>query len=720
MKGCFVRFLRFVALLLTVALAYSAQLILHPPLLSTSASFLPPQFQELIPDLSRLRALVAGDLRDVAFFVMALAAVSFGHLTAPWALTEPPLSAAPTALFLPGTRRRQRVSWFVISSSLLPTLAAGLLFRAQALNDPTAVLPETTATIALIVAWVQLPPPLLSLVQQTPWLPIALWVGGLFLFIVGCALFPWVASAREAAEATATPPSVKQTMASWPLLLLLLFLATLLYSWRLLSVPPTVDIQVAEVGLVANQWLRNGEIFFLWTGYALEPGLQVAGLAATVPALLLQVTNDLLLSIRLTGIGAALLTLIATWLLGTELFRRVPGRLSSELGEDHGQWPALLATLLVTFMVAMLLFSRLPSLLETVAWGSLGGWALLRGLRTGDRLAVGLSSVLIGLSAVLYTPGWTFVLMAFSWWLAYWVLQAGWLPHRLQPQGTASCLRGDFFLWLLGFVPTLGVRWVAFGQWLPLLQGNWRAHWQPTLLAFGQQGDLSQLGGLNIPLLHDLVAPLFVLAVGALYFNLDRRVGWMLLTWLGSGLLYAMLLTPTTPIWPAFAPLLPAIGLALAFGLDRLRITILKSVGRWTHNLLSYLILGLILWVGLNNVVKYYDFAQQQADPISALGHELRIISDQPNIFVIASPVLSYDAPQLRFLTNDWMMIARTAVTFGEGVPENAPAGTVILLTPSQAALLPALQARYPSGSLLVRRDHLANPLLYRYTVSTE
>jgi len=139
-----VRLLRFLALILVVAIAYSAQFILHPPPLSPPDLLLPPQFYALLPDLSHLRALLTGDIRDVAFFLTALAAVTFGLLTAPWSLTEPALSTTPALVGTGRSRRRQWFAWILVIFALLLTIAAGLLFSVR-----IATYPDTTAATML-------------------------------------------------------------------------------------------------------------------------------------------------------------------------------------------------------------------------------------------------------------------------------------------------------------------------------------------------------------------------------------------------------------------------------------------------------------------------------------------------------------------------------------------------------------------------------------------
>lgn len=709
------RFLRFLALLLVVVLAYSAQFVLHPPTVTTSTAVLPPPLNDLLPDISRLRALFAGDLRDLAFFVMAFAAVTFGLLAAPWSLTESPLAAVPAKFVLPSMRRRQRLSWLLVIGAILLAVGASVLFWTQFLTEPKRM---PAALINSVYALPTAFPILVTLLTRAPWLTAVVWVVSLLLFLMGCGLFPW----RFQPETTvnlAPSGTTPRAPAYWPRLLLILLVAGLWYSWRLTTVPPLLPERVAQLGLGAKDWLQKGDpAFFSMAPVGLE--FDSTGLATAMPAFFFWLTHDLLLSVRLAGLWGALLTISATWLLGTELFRR-PAYGNPATAEDQGQRPAFLAAILVMTTMATILFSRLPVLLEMVGWGCLGCWALLRGLRTGDRLAVGLSGILISLSALLYTPGLVFLITALCWWAGYRFVQSGWLPHRLQVELPTARFRGYFGLWVSGLwvmaAPTLGARWFGQQQWLPWLPGNLMTNWQPTLLALFQPGDQSGLGGLALPFLHGLLAPLLFLAFGALCFNFDRRITWLLLTWLATALLGAMLLPATVPNWPALLPSVPAFGLLLAFGLDRLRVTVLQSAGAWSSHLFNYLLLGLLLWVGINNGIEHYHVAQQRVDPLSALGQELQILPADRPVVIVSSAGLHSDAPQLRFFTNDWQRPPLAKVAFYTTLPATLPPGAVVLLAPADAALLAQLQLRYPTGTLLVRRDHLVNLLLYRYTL---
>lgn len=715
------RILRFIALLLVVVVAYGAQFILHPPLLTTSSSHFPIQLSTLLPDLACLRAFVAGDLRDLALLLLAIATLTFGLLTVPWPLTTSPLATVSALFAVPATRRRQRLAWFLVIVAVVLVSSATLLVRLQSAAEATA-----GEALTAVGAPAFVPSMLVDLATDIPWLPELFWAGGLLLFFLGCGLFPWRFAQDELTERSASGSQAKATAVAWGRVLLLGIAAALLYGWRLLALPLLIQPDVAQVALWASDWGRQGATdLFGRTALLLEPGLYLSSLGGAVTALFFGVTQDLLLSVRLTGFLFALVTIGATWLLGMELFHRAPAQQPTGAGTvDQGQWPAFIAAILVMTTAAMLLFSRFPVFLEMVGWGCLGCWALLRGLRTGDRLAVGVSGVLLALSALLYSPGIAFLLTALCWWVGYGIVQTGWLPHHLQPTLAGSRFRGYFLLWLVGVcmtaAPTVTGHW--FGQTPgPLLwQGNLALHWQPILLAFAQPGDRSHLGGLATSLFHPLLTPLLCLAVGALGFNFDRRSAWCLLTWVAAGLLCAMVLPTNAPTWPALLPVVPATGLILAFGLDRLRSTLLQSAGSWSRNLFNYLLLGLLVWIGVQNGVTYYDFAQQQVDQVSAIGYELRTMTAGQPVIVVGLPATTADTPQVRFFTNDWRRPTRTTVVFTESLPAELPNDAIVLLTPSETALatIAQLQSRYPDGTLVVRRDHRVNLLLYRYSLA--
>jgi hypothetical protein len=383
---------------------------------------------------------------------------------------------------------------------------------------------------------------------------------------------------------------------------------------------------------------------------------------------------------------------------------------------------AISATWLVIFNIALFTFSRHPILLEATAWGTLGCWALLRGMRMADRLAIGLSGVLMGLSYLFHGGALVFVLTALLWWLGFGAAQHGLLPHRARSQHTGR-LAALFTLWLLGFLvitaPMLGIRGQEVVQWLSQVPPS-PASALTALLA----SVAPPVAIYPAPLYNVVLLPFLPLTLGLLLFNLDRRQGWMIVTWLSSALLVAAYLQPSYLRWEMLLPLVPAVALALAFTLDRLRVTLIRVGGGWIQQFLTYALLGLLLWVGFQNVTTYYAFALRQREPISTLGYALRALpATQPVIVQLApdgAPLTDEAAAALlplRFLTNDILDAATSQIQFVAELPAALAPGTVVLLSPDDQATLATLRSRYPTGTTVVHRDVQANPLLTLYAV---
>ncbi len=136
--------------------------------------------------------------------------------------------------------------------------------------------------------------------------------------------------------------------------------------------PVQIDDAIAQIGLQA-QAIATGTETHLFS--AMQG--QINPLALTPTALVIWLSGDPLLGTHVAGIFAGLLTVVATWLLGAELFRRTPvWGYFGECMEDNGKWLALMAALIVAATYGVLQFSRLPVYLEPVGWGCLarGRW----------------------------------------------------------------------------------------------------------------------------------------------------------------------------------------------------------------------------------------------------------------------------------------------------------------------------------------------------------
>lgn len=694
----FVRFFRFVGLVATVLVAYSAFLWLNPTTLAALPSAGPFAFlatlAPLLYEFTRYTPLAIG-----------LASVTFGVLTAPWPLPRrlPPIEQRQTAT-------RQTTHW------------AGRLFL---------LLAVAVISGALALRWWRGHE---DLVIHT------LWAVGILVYLLACS--------RLGAAPRVKPPKGQPAERHWPAVLLILLAALFYGSWQLTTLPLQVDEASVHAGrqALALAQAPAPELFVTQAAEAtpVTPTTVSATLALAPAALLVWLNGDLLLGMRLLGLGSFLLFGLSVWLVSRELFRRAARSLPevtfvdglgmiSHPQEDDGSTPARVAMVFALTSSIPLLLSRHPFLLAGLAVGMIGCWALLRAWATFDRLALGLSGVLFGFAVVWHFSNWSLVGVAFVWWLGVAVANQGWLPHRVRwtalmraaNQGQRPFRFADFLLWLIG----IGAVLALFGFELQPLGPTLGALFTPnvtqqvTLLiraVVGLDASLAippLLAAAGALLLHRWLIPLLVLAIGSLCFNLDRKQGWMILSWLAVTLLWAGAVAAEQSETAMVLPLAPPLAVALAFALDRLRVTLLRAGGGWLSQFWSYGVLGLVLWIAFQNGLTHYTTALHQADPISALGQRLRQYTDDATVVVIdPDQQLQTDAAiaQLQVLTAGVGKAFATVAVYAD-VPTDLQAGTTVILLGNEAWVAPAIRAQYPQATQTVQRAINANPLLYIY-----
>jgi hypothetical protein len=333
-------------------------------------------------------------------------------------------------------------------------------------------------------------------------------------------------------------------------------------------------------------------------------------------------------------------------------------------------------------------------------------------------LAFGLSGLLAGLAALLYQSGLVFALIVPLWWVGVWLLQPAWFWR------TRATLRSPGLVWLGGFFVTLSP---LLAVWLRA-PGLLAARVQPAIFqnlgqvvsVFNPAADQITRSGYPGGSLAVLVAPLWILAIGALLLNLDRLVGWMLFTWCAVGLLVGSALATQTPDWPVLLPLLPALALTIALTLDRIRVTLVETAGVWLVQATTYLAISLVLWSGLATWTDYVQWAQANGDAASYTGRALRTLPPGRTPVLLLgqngeqidsnSPVVHFfrgeqtpDRPQVAFSVDDW--------------PPSLPPTSTLLIQPQDAGVLGEIEMRFPGGTLTVERDLHANPILYLYAL---
>ncbi len=518
----------------------------------------------------------------------------------------------------------------------------------------------------------------------------------------------------------------------WPYLVLILLAAAGLYWFRIPELPARVDLPTAGAGIAARAWM-DGNV----TGFFVRDPV-----ARPLPTLLVTSgvlwLDDSLWGVRLAGVVGALATIGAVWLLGCELFRRVPAyELYGEVVEDDGRWMALLAALTLATSVVLYQFGRVPVQLEPVALGAVGLWALLRGLRLERTVLLAVSAGAVGWAALYGPVGWVFVAAALWTWLGV----ALWEPAWLQGKSVAPHAGGDpvrvqqgvgrmgFALWLGGLLLTTAPLLAA---WLtdPTVRFAPWAWWgmagaspssrldrlTVTLLTFVQPDGVV---GFNAHFVHSLLMPVLVLGLGALILAIDSVMGWSLVTWSVTGVLAAALLAPIAPSWAALLALLPMVGLVAAFGLDRLRVMVMTTLGTWSLQATVYLAVGVILAAGLFGWVTYYGFAQRDTDLATAMGRAIGAAGQRPVVLVRGneSPDETAKGDVVRMLANDPAALDRMTTVVAPDWAGVAPDAR-LLVAPGDWMQVGALETAFPDGQLTVVRDVRANPVLYIYDLA--
>jgi hypothetical protein len=559
----------------------------------------------------------------------------------------------------------------------------------------------------------------LGITGADSWLVQTLWAGAVLLFL-GSTLLATAGQPRVTpTPVDDAPVAAKQR---WPMLLLLVItVGMLVWSWR--TVPAAPDRALAEQGLQALALPKRAESgLFLPSpaGSAATRGLLVAPWA-----LALIVSRDALDGMHLVGLISGLLTLAGVWLLGAELFHRTPqAGPYDELVVDDGRSLAVLAAALVATSPLFLHFSRLPIFLEPVAWGTLGLWALARGLRTGDRLAVGLSGVLCGLAALLYPSGLAFPLVALCWWVGVWLLEPAWLRPAAQARNRSGRMGWLGLFWLSGLAITIAPQLAAWVVHPELLLNQFVGVPLPRSDALLALFNLEEYRGpaLLYPA-HGfslVITPLLILALGNLLLNLDRLVGWAIFTWVLVTLVVGSSLAPSPQSWPTLLPLLPALALAIAFTLDRIRATLLATAGPALARASTYLLIGLVVWLGLLGWIEFRQFGRTNLAPATATALELRRLNPaQPALLLLGQhqDAINWDEPVIQLLVNDRLTVANRQLIRPPDWPAMLPAGSSVLVQAEDSALLAELRTRYPGGHTTVQRDGHSNPLLYRYAM---
>lgn len=742
--------MRAVLLFAVLAISYSAQYVFDhrtvPELADLSGGPL-GMASEWLPGTETLASLSPEERVNLALLLLAASSLGFGLLSPRWKGDRvDALSISRANIAAPRTQSRAVL--------FIRWLGGPLITVALLLTIFVAIQVGTLGTDTFDVQ--------------------AVWLIGLLLFLVGSScldggmpfggkpeLVERIDSDGPEADLLVGPTVPHSSWSARVGILVVLVACAMLFMWKLNAVPVRIDRFVAEAGLQSLAILR-GEAESLF-----HPGTTGLPMMAYMPSvLMILVSGNPLTGVRLAGAFSGLLIVFGTWLLASELFRR-----TSQIGpygtvwEDDGRWIALIAASVVGFGHVMAHYSRVPILLGPVGWGTAGLWSLLRGLRTRDTMALGLSGMFIGLASVTYTSGLVFLIIAPIWWIGIWLLNRHWLYSE---NGVGS--RG-FIVWLVGLtaiiLPVLGV-WgrlpLAFSDYsqgnlfyslstVPRIQGALERqgidfffidNLRLTLLTFNIYPNIDTFFDFPGPFVNSLLAPLLFLGLGGLILNSDKLIGWLLLSAFGCGIILASV-SLNAPFWNRLLPILPILALIIAFALDRIRLILLETVGSWLEQTTVFITIGLIVWAGVSGWLAYYRYANFQSDPVSYAGRAIMQADRQQSIVLIVpevaidnsllaedlrplaapsnsvqhvgSSVISLANPVIQFLASDLEGMPQSMQLVAGQWPDQLPAESRIVLQPEHRHLLHEIESRYGKGKISLIRNIRSDPVLYIYDI---
>ncbi|MEX1020363.1 MAG: hypothetical protein WDZ49_11940 [Litorilinea sp.] len=563
-------------------------------------------------------------------------------------------------------------------------------------------------------------------------------------------------------------PQPIQPYHHWMGLVAVLAVVVAILIWILPSLPFSLDaFSLAHASLAASTHVDLVA--------PIKATRQIAASALIWPSHLLGAwTGDVFRSGILRGALAATAVVVGSWLVACELLRRTPtvGQFGEPL-QDDGAWPAQLTAAALPAFVGFFHLARIPFVFEPVALGLLGLWLLLLGARTRNLPTVGLSALLTGSTPLYGSVGILWITVGLAAWLGIWLFQRAWLTGRrvkiaVTPRTAAAPIRVKTQA-NLQVGAGLGMRAIALWALGVLITGLPAA---AGLLNFAQDGingaldhagfatpyfafhidsalpTLSQhvnAAGdfLLAPYLFDLplqlsgpwLGPLLLLALIVLLVNLDHLVGWIGAIWLACVLLPMIRLDPASPaqlMWLAAA--LPALALALAMLLDRLRAGILHNLGSWNMQATVYACTGLLIASLAGNLVTYVESAALYNTPTAELARHLPPLLARGPVYIAtegtpaAAAISSVDlsrqtlsAPHMRPIVNLIVESAPgTPARFitPDAWPRALPTDAHVLIAGGEVHILARLRADFGPGTVSTQRDLHSNPVLYIYTPS--
>jgi 4-amino-4-deoxy-L-arabinose transferase-like glycosyltransferase len=477
-------------------------------------------------------------------------------------------------------------------------------------------------------------------------------------------------------------------------LLAILAIAAVMRFYRLGDIPDFFHGDIASWGLEARAFLEGRSTHLFTTGWSDWPALTY-----WTTAQIMRVFGDSMAGLSASAAVHGLLSILGVYLLAQELFDRRVG------------W---VAAALLTISYTHLHFSRIAGSIAPLTFVAFTLYFLARGLRRGGSASFVLAGICLGLGMQDYGPARMalVVLAATVPWLFLWQRDV----FRRSVGGLGWMALGFFVAFgpMLAFALKSPEAMMGRGNLVTLLNPTVVEHLKEkyqvdtmrevvlenakrSALMFSVYGDSSTHFSLPRPIVDPLTAALLVMGVGIALRRLKEARSMLLLSWLAGTMILGSALLNDPPFWPHLTVLLPAVAILAAVALDRLWQAATDALDDLGDRLAQVLIVGALLYMGLQNVVLYYDHVRDNATPVVSVARFVDRTDPRVEIVLVTDP-FSLREREIAFMAKGHLVREVDEQTLVDGTAP-LPASAIYLITPNHQRALEALQARHPDAS---------------------
>lgn len=469
----------------------------------------------------------------------------------------------------------------------------------------------------------------------------------------------------------------------------LIFIAALaMRLWRLDSLPLALVGDTVSHGMQARNIMHGVDPGWIGLGWTNIPRL---GFLPEVFTLAL--FGDNLWGLNMSAVLAGLASLIATYLLGQELYDRRVG------------W---LAAGFLAISYTHLHFSRVAANIDPLPWVGFSLYFTVRTMRSGRVWHALLAGITAGIGFQMYFSGSIFVI-----WAALIVLYL--LATR----------KFDYRMWLMvgaGFLAALGPtlivfleNWDAFmlrsktvsllnAQVVDHLAGKYgldtpmqvlMENIERAFLTFSYYGNTWGERNLDRAFFDPITSVMMTLGLGYVTLRPKRFANWLLFSGFIATVLISTALTNDPPFWQRTIVVLPMAGILAALALDRL--ARLLPLPKHAVSVGLFVILALLGWSN------WSYFVEHESQRSNSLGLAAHYAADMPNgdNLIIVQPPWSAEYYEFQFLAPHVQAATLSAETIAAGEIEWRARPATFIFTPEhKGQLAPVFQRVWPDGVL--------------------